>query len=79
MLNDMVEFCISNLARGSYKALEQLEQDPDLDIIEYDCLSHCTLCERSLFALVNGEVVKGENAEELVENIYKHLEENPMF
>lgn len=79
MLNDIVEFCISNLARGSYEALEKLEQDPNLDIIEYSCLSHCTLCERSLYALVNGEVVKGETAEELVENIYKHLEENPMF
>ncbi|WAA09956.1 YuzB family protein [Fervidibacillus albus] len=78
MFNDMVEFCMSNLARGSYEALEQLEQDPNLDIIEYSCLSHCTLCERSLFALVNGEVVKGDTPEELVKKIYKHLEENPI-
>ncbi|MCL6572628.1 MAG: DUF1450 domain-containing protein, partial [Bacillus sp. (in: Bacteria)] len=34
MLKPIVEFCISNLANGSQRALEQLEKDPNLDIIE---------------------------------------------
>lgn len=75
----IIEFCISNLASGSQKALEQLEKDPNLDIIEYGCLSYCGKCARSFFALVNGEVVTGKTVEELVENIYQFLEENPMF
>jgi len=54
-----------------------LEEDPNLDIVEYSCLSHCTLCEESIYALVNGEVVRGETPEELVKNVYKYLEENP--
>jgi uncharacterized protein YuzB (UPF0349 family) len=32
-----------------------------------------------LYALVNGEVVTGKTPDELVENIYQYLEENPMF
>ncbi|PLS18098.1 hypothetical protein CVD28_10525 [Bacillus sp. M6-12] len=76
---DIIEFCVSNLASGSHEAMEKLEKDPNLDIIEYGCLSHCGKCARSMFALVNGEVVTGETAEELVSNIYKHLEENPLF
>jgi uncharacterized protein YuzB (UPF0349 family) len=59
--------------------LEILEKDPNLDIIEYGCLSYCGKCAQSLFALVNGEVVTGETPEQLVDNIYKYLEENPLF
>ena len=79
MFKPIVEFCISNLANGAQKALEVLEKDPNLDIIEYGCLSYCGKCTASLYALVNGEVVTGTTAEELVENIYQFLEDNPMF
>ncbi|GGC81442.1 UPF0349 protein YuzB [Thalassobacillus devorans] len=78
-MNPIIEFCINNLASGSQKAMEELEKDPDLDVIEYGCLSHCGLCAQSMFALVNGERVTADSAEELVENIYQHLEENPLF
>jgi len=79
MINPLIEFCISNLASGAQKAREKLEKDPNLDIIEYGCLSYCGKCANTLFALVNGEFVSGETPDELVENIYKYLDENPMF
>ncbi|WML45886.1 YuzB family protein [Neobacillus sp. PS3-40] len=79
MIKPIIEFCISNLANGSQKAREVLERDPNLDVIEYGCLGHCGICAVSLFALVNGERVTGKTPEELVENIYQFLEENPMF
>jgi uncharacterized protein YuzB (UPF0349 family) len=75
----IIEFCISNLASGAQKAREKLEKDPNLDIIEYGCLSYCGKCAKSLFALVNGDVVTGEDPDELVQNIYRYLDENPMF
>ncbi|APH03813.1 YuzB family protein [Bacillus weihaiensis] len=78
-MKPIIEFCISNLANGSQSALEKLEKDPNLDIIEYGCLSYCGKCSQSLFALVNGEIVTGEDPDALVENIYTHLDENPMF
>lgn len=79
MIMPIIEFCVSNLASGSQKAREQLERDPNLDIIEYGCLGYCGKCAASLFALVNGELVTGNSAEELVENIYQFIEEYPMF
>ncbi|GMB09014.1 YuzB family protein [Thermolongibacillus altinsuensis] len=79
MIKPIVEFCISNLANGSQRALEKLEKDPNLDIIEYGCLGYCGKCAQSLFAMVNGDVVTAETAEELVERVYEYLEENPMF
>ncbi|PLT34005.1 YuzB family protein [Bacillus sp. V5-8f] len=78
-MNPIIEFCISNLASGGQLALEILERDPNFDIIEYGCLGYCGKCAASLYALVNGEVVTGETPEQLVENIYQYLEENPMF
>jgi uncharacterized protein YuzB (UPF0349 family) len=32
-----------------------------------------------LYALVNGDVVTGDSPDELVDNIYQYLDENPMF
>lgn len=78
-MNPIIEFCMSNLGMGGYVALEILEEDPNLDIIEYGCLDHCELCAETLYALVNGDVVTAETPEKLVEAIYKYIEENPMF
>lgn len=79
MIKPIIEFCISNLASGAQIAREKLEQDTNLDIIEYGCLGYCGKCAHSLYALVNGEVVTGETPEQLVEKIYQFLEENPLF
>ncbi|RYM06184.1 DUF1450 domain-containing protein [Sporolactobacillus sp. THM7-7] len=78
-MNPIIEFCISNLASGSQEAFERLEKDPNLDVIDYPCMSHCGFCAEHLYALVNGERVTGGTPDELVNNIYKYLEENPMF
>ncbi|WP_040203891.1 YuzB family protein [Neobacillus jeddahensis] len=79
MLKPIIEFCISNLANGAQQALEILQKDPNLDIIEYGCLGYCGKCAASLYALVNGEVVTGNSPDELVERVYQYLDENPMF
>ncbi|MGM0854574.1 MAG: YuzB family protein [Bacillota bacterium] len=78
-MKPIIEFCISNLASGAQKALEILERDPNLDVIEYGCLGYCGKCAQSCYALVNGEVVTGDTPEELVDHIYQFLEDNPMF
>jgi uncharacterized protein YuzB (UPF0349 family) len=78
-MNPIIEFCMSNLASGSQQALEKLEADPNLDVVEYTCLDYCDLCYMGPYALVNGEFVSGENAEDLVKNIYQFLADNPMF
>lgn len=78
-MNPIIEFCMSNLAAGSQAAFEKLEKDPNLDVIDYPCLSYCGFCADHLYALVNGEKVTGTSADELVANIYKYLDEHPMF
>jgi uncharacterized protein YuzB (UPF0349 family) len=79
MIKPLIEFCISNLANGSQATMEKLERDPNLDIIEYGCLGYCGKCASSLYALVNGEIVTGNNPDDLADKIYQYLDENPMF
>lgn len=78
-MNPMVEFCINNLANGSQKAYEILERDPNIDVLEYGCLSYCTKCSKSFYAIVNGELVEAESPEALTEAIYQFIEENPLW
>ncbi|MGE7606050.1 YuzB family protein [Peribacillus frigoritolerans] len=74
----IIEFCVSNLASGAQEALERLERDPNLDIIEYGCLGYCGRCSSNLYVLVNGEVVFGDTTDELVDKIYKYIDEFEM-
>jgi uncharacterized protein YuzB (UPF0349 family) len=78
-MNPIVEFCMSNLANGSQETFETLEKDPNLDVLEYGCLSYCTKCMETLYAVVNGEVVEADTPEELTERIYQFIEDNPLF
>ncbi|MBL3198968.1 DUF1450 domain-containing protein, partial [Klebsiella pneumoniae] len=56
-----------------------LENLPNLDVLEYGCLGYCGICFEGPYALVNGEVVQVATVEELVNNVYEYLDENPMF
>jgi uncharacterized protein YuzB (UPF0349 family) len=78
-MKPIVEFCISNIANGAQDSFEKLEQDPNLDVLDYGCLSYCTQCAESLYALVNGEIVEADSPEELTQKVYDFIEENPLF
>ena len=66
LIKPLIEFCVGNLASGSQAALEKLEKDPNLDVMEYGCLGYCGICFEGPFALVNGEVVQGATVENLL-------------
>ncbi|MCY1577088.1 YuzB family protein [Staphylococcus pettenkoferi] len=71
----LVEFCVSNMAKGGDYVYNKLEEDPEVDVLEYGCLQSCGICSSGLYALVDGEVVEGNTPDELLSNIYKHIEE----
>ncbi|CEA04112.1 hypothetical protein BN1050_01827 [Metalysinibacillus saudimassiliensis] len=78
-MNPMVEFCVSNLANGAQETFEALERDPNIDVLDYGCLSYCTKCDNTFYALVNGEIVEADTPAELTKNIYQYIEDNPMW
>lgn len=72
----LVEFCVSNMAKGGDIVYEKLENDPDVDVLEYGCLQNCGMCSSGLYVLVDGDIVEGGTPDDLLNNIYKHIEEN---
>ena len=78
-MNPMVEFCISNLANGSQATYEVLERDQTSTFWNMVCLSYCTKCSESFYAIVNGELVEADSPDELTKAIYQFIEENPLW
>ncbi|MDQ0159507.1 MULTISPECIES: YuzB family protein [Alkalibacillus] len=78
-MNPLVEFCVNNLMSGSQEALEQLDKDPDIDVVEYGCTSNCAICAMSLFAIADGELIMADTPDELVKKVYQFLEEEQLI
>lgn len=79
VMRPIIEFCVNNLTPEVLKIKEELEKDPELDVVEYGCLGHCMTCAEGPYALVNGDVVTGETAEELLKNIRQAIKEFEEF
>jgi len=75
MYKPIIEFCATNMHHGTDRLMAQLEQDPDVEVIEYGCLGNCGECYLFPFALVNGEIVAAETVDELQELIQKSIQE----
>lgn len=69
----IVEFCVSNAHHGTDQVLKKLEQLPHIEVIEYGCLGNCGECFLSPYALVNGESVVAETAEQLYDLVLEAI------
>lgn len=74
-MQPIIEFCVNNMHHGTDKVMERLEGNPEYDVLEYGCLGNCGECYMFPYALVNGEVVAGEAADELYDKIINKIEE----
>lgn len=75
-LKNQVEFCMTNISLGSADVYDILLERDDVEITESGCTSNCEICECQLFAIVNGELLEEETAEQLLKAVEKELEEN---
>ncbi|MGN7476591.1 DUF1450 domain-containing protein [Solibacillus silvestris] len=78
-LKNQVEFCMTNLSLGAADAYDVLIERDDVDITESGCTSNCEICECHIFAIVNGDLIKAEDADELLQKVEKELEENSVL
>jgi len=59
-----IRFCGKN--EGSAIVCKRLRAEyPELNIKRKECVKNCGVCSSSLFALVDGNPVRGRNSEEL--------------
>jgi uncharacterized protein YuzB (UPF0349 family) len=65
-----IRFCENN--KGAGKVLKKLkEHHPSVDAKRNGCIKKCGPCKKELFAVVDGESVKADDAEVL----YKKIED----
>lgn len=60
---------------GTDRVMRLLEQNPEYDVVEYGCLGNCGQCFAQPYAMVNGEIVAADTAEELLELIERKIAE----
>jgi uncharacterized protein YuzB (UPF0349 family) len=60
---------------GTDKIMKELESNPDYDVVEYGCLTNCGECYMMPYAMVDGEIVSAESADELLVNIIAKIKE----
>ncbi|ENH97770.1 hypothetical protein J416_03746 [Gracilibacillus halophilus YIM-C55.5] len=75
MFSITIDFCVTNLANGSHQAQKQLETDPDLEVVEHQCLRLCGICRLQHVAVVNGKPITASTPDELVEQVYEYIDE----
>lgn len=67
-----IRFCEHN--KGSGKVFKKLKENyPDLNIKRKDCRKNCGTCKKSPYALVQGNVVKADDGEELYNKIVAEI------
>lgn len=70
----LVEFCNSNKLKGTEDVFQSLEENYDIDVVDYPCTNNCGICSKGYFAIVDGELVGAKDPEQLLENIYKRID-----
>lgn len=55
--------------------MKKLESNPDYDVVEYGCLSNCGQCYMMPYAMVDGEIVTADSADELYDAIIAKIKE----
>lgn len=64
----LVEVCDANLATDA--ALLRLEDEfPGVTMLVNDCMSHCELCARTPYALLDGQVVTAATPDDLFQQL----------
>lgn len=63
----MLEFCDANPAAGLQEKIQ--EEFPDITVLENTCMSQCQLCDESWYAMLDGEVVYGNDECDFIDKL----------
>lgn len=74
-MRSIIEFCTNNMHHGTDRIMAKLEANPEYDVIEYGCLGNCGQCYSQPYAMVNGDIIAADTAEELEALIEQAIED----
>ncbi|SHJ45443.1 Uncharacterized protein YuzB, UPF0349 family [Clostridium cavendishii DSM 21758] len=65
-----IKFCENNFSFGTEETMKKLKENfNNVDVSAESCLGYCGDCSVGPYALVNGEIIQANTAEELFEKI----------
>lgn len=65
-----IKFCENNFTFGTEETMKKLKENySDIDVSVEPCLGYCGDCAVAPYALVNGEMIQADTADELFEKI----------
>ncbi|MFC4768223.1 DUF1450 domain-containing protein [Effusibacillus consociatus] len=68
-MQNIIKFCTSNYLNGSDDIKAKALKNPNLQVIEQDCLGNCGQCYLEAFAVVDGKAVTVSTYEELLSKL----------
>ena len=68
-----VTVCVSNMSLHGENMYDELLNREDIELFEEGCTSNCRICDRSLFVIVNGKLIKARNEALLFEKMEQAL------
>ncbi|MCC2686253.1 MAG: UDP-N-acetylmuramoylalanine--D-glutamate ligase [Paenibacillaceae bacterium] len=74
-MRPIIEFCTSNMHHGTDEVMRKLAANPDYDVVEYGCMGNCGECYDMPYALLNGDFITAQTADELYEAILAKIKE----
>ncbi|GGH34568.1 YuzB family protein [Paenibacillus segetis] len=74
-MRPIIEFCANNAHFGTDEMMKKLKEQHECDVYEYGCLTGCGMCYLTPYAMVNGETVEAETADDLYEVILNKIKE----
>ncbi|MEO4053206.1 DUF1450 domain-containing protein [Solibacillus sp. CAU 1738] len=73
VLVNQVDICISNIAQHGDDLYDAFENRDDVQLNEFGCTSNCEVCDCHAIAVVNGDIVKADDQQQLIELINESL------
>ena len=72
-----IAFCQKNLDRHLNEkttlAFNEILQHPQIQYKEYECLSKCSSCQKSAYAIVNGQYIEANHMNDLLQHLTSEI------
>ncbi len=76
MIMKLVEFCQSNIEKTSKGTFNCLMDNPDVDVMDYECTNDCGVCSRTAFCIVEGKRIAAKTDEQLLARVLEELQKD---
>lgn len=64
-MRPIIECCVNNYHTGTNEIIKRFEDNPNYDVVAYNCVGNCKTCNLHPFILINGEFLTASTKDKL--------------